>query len=223
MARILIIDDDQDLLRMMERALIKDQHQVETNHQAELIEESQLLKAELVILDIMMPNMDGFEFLRKYRHKIDAPVIYLTARNLEQDKVHGFALGADDYIVKPFSILEFRSRIAAHLRREKRIKSSRLIDGNIFCDMLGKQFFVDEALIPLTASEYEICELLMLNQGQIFSKEDIYVQVYGYEGRGDSRSSITQRVKEIRQKFMLMNENPIKTVWGIGYKWERNL
>ena len=168
----------------------------------------------------MMPNMDGFEFLEKYRNMIDVPILLLTAKDFENDKLEGFALGADDYITKPFSIKELRARVGAHIRREKREKHNRLVDYPISCDLLAAKFYFMDSEISLTKSEYGICKLLLKNRGQVFTKENIYTSVYGYDAEGDSQTSITERIKLIRNKFGKYEINPIKTIWGVGYKWE---
>ncbi len=165
-------------------------------------------------------EMNGFEFLTKYRCLIDAPIILLTAKDFEQDKVEGFALGADDYITKPFSLAEIRARVSAHIRRESREKHSRLIDYPIACDLLSKKMYFNNIEIELTNSEYAICELLLKNRNQVFSKERIYTTIYGYDAKGDSSTTITERIKLIRNKFDQFYINPIKTVWGVGYQWD---
>lgn len=219
MAHILVIDDDEDLLALIYRALTKDQHEVVLKNAVDKIKSADLTACDLILLDVMMPGKDGFTFLREKREMIDAPVLFLTAKDFEQDKLEGFASGGDDYITKPFSIKELRARVNAHLRREKRERHVRLMDEPISCDLISKQFYVNDAYVPLTASEFELCLLLLKHKEQFFSKEDIYVAVYGYEAQGDSHFTITERVKQIRQKFNSMGINPIQTVWGIGYKW----
>lgn len=220
MARILAIDDDEDLLALISRALVKDQHAVTVRTSGDDVRPADLTACDLILLDVMMPGKDGFTFLREHRAVIDAPVLFLTAKDFEQDKLEGFASGGDDYITKPFSVKELRARVNAHLRREHREKRVRLADGPVSCDLVSRTFFVNDAPVPLTASEFELCLLLLKHKGQVFSKEDIYVTVYGYDAEGDSRFTITERVKQIRQKFKQQEINPIQTVWGIGYKWE---
>ncbi|MGY3703404.1 DNA-binding response regulator [Vagococcus martis] len=217
--KILVIDDDEDLLKLIENALSKE-YTVETRLGANRVNPDELKHYDLVILDVMMPEMSGFDFLKQYRELIDAPIILLTAKDFEKDKLEGFALGADDYVTKPFSIKEIRARVAAHLRREQRQKHHRLIDYPMSCDLIAKQFFYEETEVSLTSSEYELCELLLKNKGQVFSKEQLYTSVYGLEAVGDSQTTITERVKQIRAKFDLVGINPIKTVWGVGYKWQ---
>lgn len=217
--KILVIDDDLDLLKLISNSL-KNNYEVDTINDVEKIDLNRINSYNLILLDVMMPNISGFEFLRKNRTLIDVPVIMLTARDFESDKIEGFASGADDYITKPFSINELRARVNAHIRRENREKRNGIIDGKVFCDLINKTFFVDNQKIFLTNSEYEICRLLLTRKNNIFSKESIYTSVYGYDAPGDSKTTITERVKNIRNKFELHNINPIKTIWGIGYKWE---
>lgn len=215
---LLIIDDDKDLLRLLDMTF-KKEYNIDLCDSAEKIVPEQLVKYNLIILDVMMDEMDGFEFLSRYRELIDAPIILLTAKNFEKDKLDGFALGADDYVKKPFSVSEIRARVAAHLRRENRDKHSRIIDYPISCDLLSKKIYFKEKEIILTKSEYEICELLLKNRNQVFTKK-IYTTIYGYDAEGDSSTSITERIKKIREKFARFNIDPIKTIWRVGYQWE---
>ena len=217
--KILLIDDDKDLTNLIKNTLKKD-YEIEVCNDASAINPNIFTNFNLLILDIMMPNMNGFEFLENYRGMIDVPIILLTAKDFENDKLEGFALGADDYITKPFSIKELRARVGAHIRREKREKHNRLLDFPVSCDLLAKKFYCYEDEIHLTKSEYDICQLLIKNKGQVFTKENIYTSVYGYDAEGDSQTSITERIKLIRNKFGKYKINPIKTIWGVGYKWE---
>ena len=217
--RILVIDDDIDLLKMIRTILCKN-YQVDTFMMPNPIDPNKLKVYDLIILDVTMPEISGFEFLKKYRDIIDSPILLLTAKDFEKDKIEGFALGADDYITKPFSINELRARVEAHIRRERREKHVRIIDSMVSCDLQFRQVFCFDSEVNLTSSEYAICELLLKNKGQVFSKEKIYIKLYGYDGNGDSNTSITERIKLIRKKFTSLGINPIKTIWGVGYKWE---
>jgi DNA-binding response OmpR family regulator len=133
--------------------------------------------------------------------------------------VEGLSIGADDYIIKPFGAGELRARIAAHLRRESRERRSVLLIGEVHFNLSGKEMRVRDTLIPLTKSEYAICEFLALHRGQVFSKDQIYESVFGFDGESEA-STIVEHVKNIRAKLNQMNVNPIDTVWGIGYRWK---
>ena len=137
---------------------------------------------------------------------------------MESDIVEGLLSGGDDYITKPFGVNELLARIDAHLRREQREKHSSLNLGNIRFDLSANEVFVNENKINLTKSEYQISELLAKRKGQVFSREQIYERIFGFDGVGDS-SAISEHVKNIRAKFQRVCETPIATVWGIGYKW----
>ncbi len=216
--KILVIDDDLDLLKLIKNVLKKD-YEVDIEDNVTNVDLNLVQDYDLILLDVMMPQMSGFDFLGHYRDTIDVPILLLTAKDFEEDKIHGFAIGADDYITKPFSIAELRARIAAHIRRDHREKHVRLVDGLISCDMISKTVYYDNVPMKLTSSEYKICELLLKNKGQVFSKERIYTSIYGYDALGDSKTSITERIKQIRGKFSDYGVNPIQTVWGVGYKW----
>ena len=151
-----------------------------------------------------MPGIDGFSLCLKIRELVDCPILFLTAKTEESSLVNGLSLGADDYICKPFGVMELRARIAAHLRREHREHSVRMVLGRVCFHLSLKQMTVDNKEIPLTKTEYEICEFLARNCGQIFSKEQILEQVFGFDSESNDYNCM-----------------PIKTVWGIGYKWEK--
>ena len=166
----------------------------------------------------MMPEVNGISYCKNIRSKVDCPIIFLTAKTMESDIVDGLLSGGDDYITKPFGVGELLARVEAHLRREQREKHSSLNLGNIRFDLSSNQVFVKEEEVHLTKSEYQISELLAKRKGQVFSREQIYEMIYGFDGIGDS-SAISEHVKNIRAKFQKNGENPIATVWGIGYKW----
>ena len=147
-----------------------------------------------------------------------------TAARVEDcDKIKGFAIGADDYVVKPFSIDELEARVAAHLRREKRHSSSAIVqfDKNIVIDYSSRTVFYKNAEINFTKKEFDIIEFLSQNKGIVFDRETIYEKVWGLDGCGDN-SVVTEHIRRIRTKFLSMSDNPyIETVWGCGYKWKK--
>lgn len=219
MAKILAIDDEIDMLILIKNILIKEDHIVDIYQTTADIDENSLGKYDLILLDVMMPEVDGISYCKKIRSKVDCPIIFLTAKITESDIVDGLLSGGDDYITKPFGVGELLARVEAHLRREQREKHSSLNLGNIKFDLSSNQVFVKEEEVHLTKSEYQISELLAKRKGQVFSREQIYEMIFGFDGIGDS-SAISEHVKNIRAKFQKFGENPIATVWGIGYKWD---
>lgn len=219
MAKILAIDDDAAILDMIGNILGKDGHSVTKISAPLKLDMTKLGEYDLILLDIMMPGMDGFQLCEKIRGLVDCPILFLTAKTEEGSLVNGLALGADDYICKPFGVMELRARIQAHLRREHREHSVRLSFRRACFQLTSKQMSVDEKVIPLTRGEYDICEFLAKHQGQIFSKEQILEQVFGYDSES-SDTTIVTHIKNIRMKLAPSGYMPIKTVWGIGYKWE---
>ncbi len=219
MAKILVVDDDAAILDMIGTILNKDGHLVTKVSNPLEINIEKVNLYDLILLDIMMPGIDGFALCSKIRKLVDCPILFLTAKTEESSLVSGLSLGADDYICKPFGIMELRARIAAHLRREHRGHSVRMVVGRVCFQLSFKQMMVDDREISLTKAEYEICEFLARNRGQVFSKEQILEQVFGFDSESND-STITTHIKNIRTKLSDFNYMPIKTVWGIGYKWE---
>ena len=219
MAAILMIDDERAILELVKNGLRKDGHFVTAYTSAAQVPLDKLNRYDLIILDIMMPDVDGFSYCDKIRSLVDCPILFLTAKTMENDITLGLGLGADDYLTKPFRISELRARINAHLRREKREKHRTLNLDKIRIDLSAKAISVDNKPIAFTKSEYLICEYLASNKGQVFSKEQIYEATFSFYGESDS-STISTHIKNIRAKFKKMGVQPISTVWGIGYKWE---
>lgn len=218
LANILIIDDEPDILALVNNILSKDHHRVTIKTSARHMPLNEYSTFDLILLDVMMPDIDGFELCTQIRDIVDCPILFLTAKSMETDIMFGFSVGADDYIVKPFRAGELKARVNAHLRRENREKNHMLSASGVKFNLSAKEIFVDKEKINLTKSEYQICEFLARNKGQVFSKEQIYESVYGYDRESDS-STITEHVKNIRSKLSAREVSPIETVWGIGYKW----
>ena len=218
LATILAVDDEEDMLVLIENILKKNGHCLHAVQNPLSLDENNLRKYDLILLDVMMPSIDGMAFCKKIRSKVDCPILFLTAKTMEADVVNGLLSGGDDYITKPFGVQELLARVEAHLRREQREKHAGFNLGSIRFDLSSKSIFVEEEKVPLTKSEYRICVLLAERKGQVFSKEQIYEQVFGYEGEGEP-SAVSEHVKNIRAKFQRVGEKPIATVWGIGYKW----
>ncbi|MCR5835328.1 MAG: response regulator transcription factor [Lachnospiraceae bacterium] len=218
MARILVVDDDAAMLQLIKRVLEKDQHLVFLESKAKGVLEKDFTKFDLILLDVMMPDMDGFEVCSEIRSNVDCPIIFLTAKTQEADIVRGLGLGGDDYITKPFGTTELRARVNAHLRRDKREKKFSVCISGVTFQLKAKEVAVNSEKLQLTKSEYEICEYLALHKGQVFSREQIYEAVFGLDGESDE-SVIATHVKNIRSKMTMFGISPIETVWGVGYKW----
>lgn len=219
MIRILAVDDDSEILLLMKRALEKEGYEVDTVEDPGRLDRDALNRYQLILLDVMMPGTDGFTLCRQIRELVDCPILFVTAKTEEKDLMYGLGIGGDDYIVKPFGIGELRARVAAHLRRENREKRKLLRMGELAFSLQAKQLLYQDRELALTKSEYAICEFLAFNRGCVFSKEQIYEHVFGYDGEADS-SAITEHVKNIRAKLQKCGQTPIETVWGIGYRWK---
>ena len=219
MALILALDDELPILELIKNGLQKDSHIVSAYSSADQVPLDKLGQYDLIILDIMMPGTDGFTFCAQIRPLIDCPILFLTAKTMENDITFGLGLGADDYLTKPFRIPELRARVNAHLRREQRQRHTSIHFERIKIDLSAKELRVDNIPVSLTKSEYLICEFLALSKGQVFSKEQIYEAVFSFDGDSDN-STISTHIKNIRAKLSKLDIQPISTVWGIGYKWE---
>lgn len=220
MARLLVIDDEKAILDLVKNSLEKDGHIVTVCESAADVTINTLKNYDLILLDIMMPDVDGFMFCKKIRGIVDCPILFLTARVMETDIIYGLGIGADDYITKPFRIGELRARVTAHLRRERREHHNTLgFEQEIKFDLSSKELFMKGKKVDLTKSEYEICEYLARNRGQVFTREQIYEAVFGFDGNSDN-STIATHIKNIRSKLAGYGVTPINTVWGVGYRWE---
>lgn len=215
--KILAIDDERDILNLIKNALKKEYEVITVNPPNEQIP-SDLSTFDLIIMDVMMPGEDGYSLCQRVRNDVDCPILFLTARNTEDDVVYGLSIGADDYLKKPFSVAELRARIQAHLRREKREHAQIIKEGKVFFYLQEKIVKVDDVEVKLTKSEYDIALFLAKNHGQVFSKEQIYEKIYGFDKDGFD-TAITEHIKNLRRKLQTAGVNPIETVWGIGYRW----
>ena len=229
MSRILIIDDEKELVQLLQDELTARGHEVLAAYDGNDGVALARRQPDLILLDIMMPGKDGFEVCRAVRDEVACPILFLSAKQSEADRVRGLSIGGDDYIVKPFGLRELLARIDANLRREKRVRSidavsrrTRLCFGTLNLDLKERAVRIDETVIGLTRREYDIVELLAMHSGQVFSREQIYEKIWGYDAEGDS-STVVEHVKKIRAKFSAADPDTeyVSTVWGIGYKWNR--
>lgn len=219
--KILIVDDDVDLLKMLQNYFeLKGYIVILAKNGAEALEKV-TVQPDIILLDINMPQIDGIEVCRRIRDKVPCPIIFLTAKVEEHDRVNGLLSGGDDYILKPFSLKELDARMVAHLKREERIhlKTQQRFFGDLVIDYTRKNVQVKGQTIDFTKLEYEIVEFLSMNPEIVFDKERIYEKINGYEAEGDSRV-VTELIRRIRKKIKMCTEHePIETVWGMGYKW----
>ena len=225
--RILIADDDENVHRSLNPYFKREGYQILSAHDGEeALDYVQKMRPDIVLLDIMMPKMDGLVVCREIRKESNLPIIMLTAKGEEFDKLLGLELGADDYIVKPFSPREVLARIKAVLRRfsEKSTDEDSSIIRLPQLEISLENYQVKAAgkVIPCTPKEVEILHMLCSNVGQVFSREQILSRVWGYDYFGDTRT-VDAQIKRIRQK--LPQENVpwvLKTVYGVGYRFEVN-
>lgn len=221
MKKILIVDDEEDLTNMLKDYFeLQDFFVYTANSGTEALNKIDE-KLDLIILDINMPDIDGIEICKKIRNFITCPIIFLTAKIQEQDRINGLMAGGDDYILKPFSLDELSARVTAHLRREERVKSKDKVNflGGFVMDYSNKELYFKDNKINLTKTEFDIVEILAVNKGMVFSKEKIYEKLWGFHKDGDS-SIITEHIRRIRGKIKKYTDDTIvETVWGIGYRW----
>ena len=220
--RILVVDDEKLLVKGIKFNLENEGYQVDAGHDGlEAVELAKTGNYDLIILDVMMPELDGLEACMRIREFSTVPIIMLTARGEDMDKVIGFEYGADDYITKPFNILELKARVRALLRRAALVNNSAgsvLTVGHITLDIERRAAEKNGELVELTVKEFDVFELLAKNPGRVFSRENLLNIVWGYEYHGDIRT-VDVHIRRLREK---LEENPaepahIMTKWGVGY------
>ncbi len=222
--KILICDDEADIVTMLTDYFEMNGYEVLSAMNGTEAIALTAKNPDIILLDINMPCGDGISVCKKIRDYVSCPILFLTAKVEESDKILGFASGADDYIIKPFSINELGARVSAHLRRERRnAVSAKAVKyfGELTVDYAAKTVVCKDTAVTLAKKEFEIIELLSLNAGQVFDKERIYERLWGYDAEGDS-SVVAEHIRRIRNKLSPFNEDyHIETVWGVGYKWTK--
>ena len=230
MAKILVCDDDKEIVEAIEIYLTQDGHQVLEAYDG--IEAVEILKKEsvdLLIMDIMMPRMDGIRATLKIREKHNIPIIILSAKSEDADKILGLNIGADDYITKPFNPLELVARVKSHLRRYMQLGSTTIKESEAIYTVGGlainddlKEVTVDGEQVKLTPSEYNILLLLVKHQGKVFSIDQIYVNIWNENAVGVD-NTVAVHIRHIREKIEINPKEPryLKVVWGVGYKIEK--
>ena len=223
MAKILVVDDERVLVKGITFNLKNEGYQVEAGYDGEeAVELAREGKFDLIILDLMMPKIDGLQACMRIREFSNVPIIMLTARSEDTDKIIGFECGADDYVTKPFNILELKARIRAMLRRAGAgtgtKASSAITVGDITLDTEQRVALRDGKTVELTAKEYDLIELLMKNPRRVYSRESLMNVVWGYSYAGDYRT-VDVHIRRLREKLERTPAEPeyIMTKWGVGY------
>lgn len=228
MTTVLIVDDERDMRNLIEMMLTKSNFRTKT---ASNSEETYIQIAneeiDLVLLDVMMPGEDGFTICENIRQISSVPIIFLTARDANEDKVKGLTIGGDDYLVKPFTASELVARIHAILRRagaNHPIEEQKIIEcGDIKLDEISRKVYVCNKVVPLTLKEYELLYLFMENPDIVYSREQLLERIWDMEYAGGTRT-VDTHIKTLRLKIAKHSKvasESIKTVWGIGYRFEK--
>ena len=228
---VLVVDDNREIVYSISELLKYEGYRTLAAYDG--MQALELLEAQpvdLIILDVMMPKMNGLSALMKLREKHRIPVIILSAKTEESDKVSGLVMGADDYVEKPYNPAELMARVKAHLRRYRawggqapEQDADRLVNGGLVLDKKQRLIIVEGEEVRLTATEYKIVELLMEHPGQVFSAEQIYENVWHDEACFAVENTVMVHIRHIREKIEIEPKKPryIKVVWGIGYKMEK--
>ena len=222
--RVLVVDDEKLIVKGIRFSLEQDDMKVDCAYDGEeALKLARENEYDMILLDIMLPKIDGFEVCRQIREYSDVPIIMLTAKGEDMDKILGLEYGADDYITKPFNILEVKARIKAIMRRVGRktggSDSGRVIQkGSMKIDCESRRVFVGEKEVTLTAKEFDLLELLAMNQNKVYSRENLLNIVWGYEYPGDART-VDVHIRRLREKIEQHPSDPkyVYTKWGVGY------
>jgi DNA-binding response OmpR family regulator len=228
MKKILVVDDEALLVKGIRFNLQNDGYEVITGCDGvEAVELARMQSPDLIVLDVMMPRLDGLQACSKIREFSDVPIILLTAKADDMDKLLGFDQGADDYLTKPFNILELKARIRAMLRRTgtaapREEPKNELIGGTIRLDLDARNAYKGDTLADLTAKEFDVIEHLMRNPNRVFSRENLLDTIWAYEYRSDIRT-VDVHIRRLREK---LEEDPaqpkhIMTKWGVGYYFKK--
>ena len=225
--RILVVDDEKLIVKGIRFSLEQDGMQVDCAYDgAEALELARQTEYDVVLLDLMLPVYDGYEVCQRIREFSDMPIIMLTAKGDDMDKILGLEYGADDYITKPFNILEVKARIKAIIRRNtkkavKADKNSVLKVGELSMEKESRRVFIAGKEVNLTAKEFDLLELFLTNPGKVFSREKLLNIVWGYEYPGDVRT-VDVHVRRLREKVETNPSDPhyVYTKWGVGYYYK---
>ncbi len=222
MSKVLVVDDEKLIVKGIKFSLEQDGMDVDVAYDGEeALSMAQRYEYDVVLLDIMLPKMDGFEVCKAIREFSNMPIIMLTAKGGDMDKILGLEYGADDYITKPFNILEVKARIRAMFRRSKRAvkeESGEIGSNGLRMDLDSRRVFIQDREVNLTAKEFDLLELLVNNPNKVFSREQLLSLVWGYEYPGDVRT-VDVHVRRLREKIEDNPKDPkyVNTKWGVGY------
>ena len=230
---ILVVDDEAEIVQFVRDALEDEGYRVYAAFDgARALSLARQHNPDLVILDIMLPQRDGFAVCKDLREQMSVPILFLSAKQDDADKILAFSIGGDDYVIKPFSINELLARVEAHLRRQRRsqlpntgaARTAHLRFGKLTIDLSAYEARYADTILPMTRKEFEILQLLVLHPHQVFSREIIYDRVWGMDSLGNTET-VTEHIKRIRRKFAQVDPQTdyIGTVWGVGYRWELNV
>ncbi len=222
--RVLVVDDEKLIVKGIRFSLEQDGMEVDVAYDGEealnLIREN---KYSIVLLDVMLPKLDGFSVCQQVREFSDVPIIMLTAKGEDMDKILGLEYGADDYITKPFNILEVKARIKAIMRRtgkqdQQKVSGKQIVKGDMTVDCEGRRVMIGGKEVNLTAKEFDLLELLATNPDKVYSRENLLNIVWGYEYPGDART-VDVHIRRLREKIEKNPSDPkyVHTKWGVGY------
>lgn len=221
--KILIVDDEIMMTDLLSAHFEDNGYIVFTANSSEEALGALSGKPDLILLDIGMPGTDGLTLCKNIRRLVVCPIIFLTARVTEQDKISGLRIGGDDYITKPFSLCELTARVEAHLRRDARSRTAPEIISSreLVVNLSERTVFYKDTEILFSKKEFDLIEFLITNANQVFDRERIYEAVWGYDAEGDS-SVVKEHIRKIRTKLSdATGTDYIETIWGMGYKWNR--
>ena len=223
--RVLVVDDEKTIVKGIRFSLEQEGMEVDVAYDGqEAIDKARANAYDVILLDVMLPVHDGYEVCQTIREFSDVPIILLTARSDDMDKILGLDYGADDYITKPFNILEVKARMKAVMRRSARPADKPrepeyiLVSGQMRLDSESRRIFIGEREVNLTAKEFDLLELLMKNPGKVYSREKLLSLVWGYDYPGDVRT-VDVHVRRLREKIESRPSDPqyVHTKWGVGY------
>ncbi len=229
MAKVLVVDDEKMIVKGIRFSLLQDRMEVDCAYDGEeAVEKARRTEYDVVLLDLMLPKMDGMQVCQTIREFSNMPIIMLTAKGDDMDKILGLEYGADDYITKPFNILEVKARIKAIMRRSQNSRpvpvqetSKDIVAGDLRLDPQGRRLFILGQEINVTAREFELLELLVMHPNKVYSREELLNLIWGYEYPGDVRT-VDVHIRRLREKIEANPSEPkyVYTKWGVGYYYK---